>query len=250
MYYIYIYIYLLILVTLHIYIIYIIYTYVVYKCTFIHSSLIFYHLLAQTITWHCDDASLFQQLQAPKTCKTRNFRRCFLVYILPIKPPCWSFMRYEPTPLKGKLSKLPTWYLTWRLNFFEITYEILISAFQPINTAPRHQRFFNCDQGTIWFLILLFRILRAQSFSQKSKAYLAYFAKGNPQHRPSKILGFFNMILTTSAPKIISRSSMALGGSFTEGKAYIAPPQKVQLKFEQLKQRTCPVFWKVSVDFI
>lgn len=36
--------------------------------------------------------------------KNRNFRRCFLVYILSIKPPCWSFMRYW-TPLKGKLSK-------------------------------------------------------------------------------------------------------------------------------------------------
>ena len=36
--------------------------------------------------------------------KNRNFRKCFLVYILSIKPPCWSFMRYW-TPLKGKLSK-------------------------------------------------------------------------------------------------------------------------------------------------
>lgn len=71
--YIYISIYLYVYLCIYIYI----HTYVVYKYTFIHSSLTFYHLLAQTITWHCDDASLFQQLQAPKTCKKTEFQEMF-----------------------------------------------------------------------------------------------------------------------------------------------------------------------------
>lgn len=240
---VYIYIYLLICVTLHISI------YVVYKCTFIHSSLIFYHLLAQTITWHCDDASLFQQLQAPKTCKKPEAQEMFFWFIFYPSNLHVGVSWDIYNPLKGKLGKYQH-DMTLEAQLFWNHLRFLISACQRIERHHGFPRFFNCDQGTIWFLILLFRILRAFRFSQKSKAYFAIFAKGNPQHRPSNIWGLLTWFLTTSAPKItvsasvlsISRSSMALGGSFTEGKAYIAPPQKVQLKAEQLKQRACPVF--------
>ena len=44
-------------------------------------------------TWHCDDASLFQQLQAPKTCKTGiSVNGDVPVYIPSIKAPCSRFI--------------------------------------------------------------------------------------------------------------------------------------------------------------